>query len=284
MPFIHLTQFGFLSVDGKDAITFLQGYTTCDLERLKTGDLAFGAICNLQGRMVTNFRGYRTADGILLRFNRELIATVQSFLSKYIVFSKAVMSDMSDNYTCYGILDTSTPAPEEAIVISIGNRRELWSAASLNEEAPDANEWASSEWIGAEIEDGFAWVDGGSSGEYLPQMFNLDRLDGIDFTKGCYLGQEIIARLQYRGALKRRLYRGVSSGPLVTGETLHTPEGTAFGKIVSVARRANDTVMLAVLNANNQDEIRVISEAGDTLTCQPVSGASDPAPEVASDQ
>ncbi len=99
-----LSQFGFLSVTGKDALKFLQGYTTCDLENLGPGQVHLGAICNIQGRMVSNFYVITIDGGFLLRMDRSLVSTSREFLKKYIVFSKAETRDLSDSYRCYGLM------------------------------------------------------------------------------------------------------------------------------------------------------------------------------------
>ena len=136
-----LKDFGFLSVTGRDAQKFLQGYTTCDLEDLGEQEVRSGAICNIKGRMVCNFMICRESDGFLLRVKRSLIEPTVAFLGKYIVFSKATAEDRSADFNCYGSLSADdnfpqalheiTPTPEGRILRLSEQRYELWVTSSL---------------------------------------------------------------------------------------------------------------------------------------------------------
>jgi folate-binding protein YgfZ len=213
---ISLDHFGFLKLSGVDAVTFLQGYTTCDLAALKDDSAQLGAVCNIQGRMLASFIAIRQGQDLILRMHNSLVPKTIAFLTKYIVFSKAELTDISENFRCYGALNPESKPAEspysvsndnEAITIDLGNRKEQWTAQwTANNQTPVTN-GMNEEWTDAELEAGLAWVDENSSEEYLPQMFNYHQLGGISFTKGCYLGQEIVARMQYRGELKKRLHR-----------------------------------------------------------------------------
>ncbi len=209
---IRLDQFGFLKISGVDAVTFLQGYTTCDLAALKHDSAQLGAICNIQGRMLTSFIVIQQGQDLVLRMHQSLVPKTIAFLTKYIVFSKAELADISENLHCYGSLDPeSTPGESPypmktdngTITVELGNRREQWRSSRPTSEATDMVR----RWSEAELEAGVAWVDEKSCEEHLPQTLNYHHLGGISFTKGCYLGQEIVARMQYRGALKKRLHR-----------------------------------------------------------------------------
>ena len=218
-----LDHFGFLRVSGIDAIKFLQGYTTCDLDALDNDTVQMGAICNLKGRMLTSFLIVRDDSDLTLRMHRKLIHKTIEFLTKYIVFSKATLTDISEELYCFGRIDVSagnsvtritsqgndsdqdsveSSGHGPAYEIGLNNRIESWLPSQA-----DASVDSRLEWNEAEISAGVAWVDDITTEEYLPQMFNYQALGAIDFEKGCYLGQEIIARLHYRGELKKRLYR-----------------------------------------------------------------------------
>lgn len=279
MQATRLDQFGFLAIRGKDAHKFLQGYTTCDLDHLSNNSALFGAICNLQGRMVTNFRICNLEDGLLLRLNRNLVEKTRTFLAKYIVFSKAEMSDMSENYTCYGVIgDTAISEPmavneigklADNILVKIsetGPRYEIWALNPVQCELLDDDSWRR-----AEIEDGFAWVDELNAEEFIPQMFDYHNLGGIDFDKGCYLGQEIIARLEYRGALNRKLHRGTAIAGLKPGENLFSEAGKSIGVVVSAAAMEGGQILLAVLQNKSGDNIQVRAENGDKILFSPAS-------------
>ncbi|MCH7741572.1 MAG: folate-binding protein YgfZ [Proteobacteria bacterium] len=275
-----LKQFGFLSITGKDAITFLQGYATCDLDHLSPDRAGLGAICNLQGRMLVSFRVIKLNDGLLLRIHRDLVDKTRLFLGKYIVFSKAEMSDMSEIYTCYGAM---TEAPnmqlpqvndlamkDGNIVIKVsdsGPRFEIWAQQEIKS---TDSAFTAQHWQKAEIDDGFAWVDGTSSEEHIPQMFNYHNIDGIDFEKGCYLGQEIIARLEFRGKLKRKLHRGGTASQVSSGNALVSDAGKPLGAIVNVAHINNHYSILAVLQNTGTDAINASLESGESILFSPV--------------
>jgi folate-binding protein YgfZ len=243
-----LNQFGFLKVQGVDAISFLQGYTTNDLTLLGEGNVQLGAICNIQGRMLASFLVIRDGQDLMLRMSRDLVEITKAFLAKYIVFSKAELVDMSEDFVCFGSLGAdgnfTYRKTDTGWVISLGNRAEHWHSVSDRVIAEsDPGQFAN-----AEFEAGIAWVTAATSETFLPQMFNYHQLSGIDFEKGCYLGQEIIARAQYRGELKRRLHRL----PPVNGIEVGEKTGSQ-GMIVAVT----DAGMLAILQNPQEDIISI---------------------------
>ena len=209
---IQLEHFGFLKISGVDAVNFLQGYTTCDLAALTDDSAQLGAICNLQGRMLASFIVIQQGQDLVLRMHKSLVAKTIGFLTKYIVFSKAELADISENLYCYGaphadsagrVSPYSRVTDNGTVTIDLGNREEQWAAAEQTTVITGMIE----QWADAELDAGIAWIDENSCAAYLPQTFNYHQLGGISFTKGCYLGQEIVARMQYRGELKKRLHR-----------------------------------------------------------------------------
>lgn len=251
---VELTHFGFLLFTGRDAEKFLQGYTTCDLAALSEHQVMRGAVCNIQGRMVSNFLAARTSDGLLLRLNRDLVSKTATFLSKYIVFSKAEMHDISAEMTCYGVTGdypaaVDLPYPQKLFEITHSDngyclkidpsRYEIWTATKI-EAAGDLHAWHR-----AELSNGIVWLDDATSEEYIPQMFNLHNLDGISFDKGCYLGQEIVARMQYRGELKKRLHLAETESNLTIGAKVVSQNGKTLGHVVAQAENQAALVIKA---------------------------------------
>ncbi len=178
--------------------------------------------------------------------HKDLVEPTTAFLAKYIVFSKAELKDMSDDFQCYGITGSSLTESEieipqaagEIADIELGHllkvstdRFEIWSKTNL-----EANNDPAS-WLAAELSEGVIWVDAVTAEEFIPQMFNLHNIDGISFEKGCYLGQEIVARMQYRGELKNRLHLAeleTGSAPEV-GAKIQNGEGKKLGEVVATA-------------------------------------------------
>lgn len=247
---MKLDTFGFLAVTGRDAQKFLQGYTTCDLEDLDGGHVQTGAVCNIKGRMLCNFLICREADGFLLRIRRSLIEPTIAFLGKYIVFSKAALEDRSEILTCYGLTETADNFPQalhemsqqdsgHLLMVSEAPRFELWSSENKKTGGDSLS------WTQAELTEGIVWVDETSTEEYIPQMINLHGLGGISFSKGCYLGQEIVARMQYRGELKNRLHLGTCDAAVPSGARILNPAGKSAGTIIAKAGQAFAAVLRA---------------------------------------
>ena len=267
MPnFCKLDQFGFLKLTGIDATKFLQGYTTCDLATLAQSRAQVGAICNLQGRMLTSFLVVQLDHDLILRMDRRLVNKTIEFLNNYIVFSKAAMQDISENFYCYGSLEDSdrvaysaTPGDGE-VSITLENRNEFWTGAILKEETGrEAFEVA-------ELAAGIVWVTAQTSEQYLPQMFNYHNLGAIDFEKGCYLGQEIVARMQYRGELKRKLHRLITSTPRKIDESVVNSEGVSQGAVIASVAGTS----LAVIQNQTDQSVDVAFSDGETAVAVPL--------------
>ena len=243
--------FGILRLTGRDATKFLQGYTTCDLAPVTAGGSSIGAICNLKGRMVTSFRVAVSRQDLLLRMHRALVPETITFLSKYIVFSKAEMHDVSAEWQVIGVTGADAASgvanSTELLVGVEDNRAEIWTPIGQDTEAD------SDAWHRLDIESGLAWVTPETAGEYLPQMFAYDALGAVDFEKGCYLGQEIVARAHFRGNVKRQLYRASSSAFL--------PIGTALG---DGQRDVGQVVAAAPAAQGGGAELLVVAPAGAT--------------------
>lgn len=245
---------GFLGIEGKDAVTFLQGYTTSDLGCIDQG-AQLGALTNIKGRMLTSFLVLQHEGGLLLRMDPTLVPASMEFLAKYIIFSKAEMQDLSPEWHCYGQIASQlgslatdahpdgadakkavlnrlpVDASQDMISITLPWGQEIWSRKR------QAVEGSLDDWLTMEVNSGLAWVRHETSDAFLPQMLNYHQLGGVDFDKGCYLGQEIVARAQFRGELKRRLQRINNSGGLKVGDDLEN------GKVAAVSPTAALAVM-----------------------------------------
>lgn len=253
---VHLDNFGFLSIAGKDAVKFMQGYSTCDLADIGPGNSGIGAVCNLQGRMVASFRVATTEAGLLLRMDRALVPAVEEFLKKYIVFSKAEMLDVSGDVHCFGVFGeidgvgseprTRLTGDVSEIVRVAPGRFEVWTRRA-DYEPEGAGTATADEWWQAEIADGMAWVSAATKEEFMPQMLAYHEIGGVDFDKGCYLGQEIVARMQYRGAVNRKLHRGNATGPVNVGDPVTTNDGKNVGLVVTTG----GSRFLAVIQAKD---------------------------------
>ncbi|MEX2326898.1 MAG: hypothetical protein WD558_04145, partial [Pseudomonadales bacterium] len=279
----RLDEFGFLSITGKDAMKFLQGYATCDLADISDTRSAIGATCNLKGRMVASFVILRIDDGYLLRMRRELVPTLIDFLSRYIVFSKAEMTDLSDSLYCHGVIGAVEEFPGQAgssidinaghvVRVSSRDRFEVWSH-DPDYTLEDVETGSIDEWTACEIEDGIAWISGSTSEEFIPQMFGYHEIGAVDFDKGCYLGQEIVARMQYRGNLNRVLHRGSTPSAVQVGDWIQDGDSKRVGTVVSCAHIGKGSVFLAVINAKDNLTPDCFLPGGEALTVERVTRA-----------
>jgi folate-binding protein YgfZ len=194
------TTWGLLEFSGTDAVDFLQGQLSCDATALTTTRYMLGGLHNPQGRVLALLRLLRRDDGALLAaLPAELAEPTAVALRRYILRAKVAIAVVAGP-TAAG----SAGAPGEA------------SLAALSLEAHDAD-----------VRAGLPQVYAATRGEFVAQMLNLDCVGAISFSKGCYTGQEVIARAHYRGRVKRRmqLFRTTAAVPLAHGMPLTLPDG-----------------------------------------------------------
>lgn len=218
-----------LAVSGPDAFDFLQGQLTSDLRLLDERPRLLAAWCTPKGRVVSLMTVMRAADTIGLLYPVDLGQTVPDLVAKYRFRSKVE-------------LDERDAKPEDL---------ELPPSQSFDD------------WRLARLRDGIPEIALAQSGEFTPHMLNLDKLDAISLDKGCYTGQEIVARTAYRGATKRRTHRFTSAAPLAPGDKVSDGE-----RDVGEVLNAIDTDLLAVIpTAKANESLRV---GGVPLTCVPL--------------
>ena len=290
--FCPLSHEGVLAVRGVDASKFLQGQLTCNLDYLSDAKATLGARCTQKGRMQSSFRILLEGDGCLLAMASELIEPQLADLKKYAVFSKSKLSDESAAWLRFGLQDgdgalvslgldlpqdtDSVVRDNDLIAIRVSPARaELWvrieQAADIRSRlAAQLPEGTLNDWLLGQIRAGIGQVVGTTREEFIPQMLNLQAVGGVSFKKGCYTGQEIVARMQYLGKLKRRLYRLTlpeQSAP-EPGTALFSPvHASAVGNVVIAAQTPDGVELLAVLqgDAAESGQIRLGSVEGPAL-------------------
>jgi tRNA-modifying protein YgfZ len=181
------------------------------------------------------------AGGFLLQLPRELVPAVHKRLSMFILRSKVKLTDASGQWTQFGTWNTASGDPLSVaesdgtvcVGLESGRTLVLADASAASRYAPDAPE---TDWALAEIRAGRALIEPPTQDQFVPQMVNLELSGGVDFRKGCYPGQEIVARAQYRGAVKRRMYR-LKGEPLKAGQELFADDtpGQPSGMVVNAA-------------------------------------------------
>lgn len=291
--FTLLDHEGLLAVRGPDAAKFLQGQVTCNLNYLNAGQSSLGARCTPKGRMLSSFRIVQVDDGYLLAMARELIESQQADLQKYAVFSKSKLTDESTAWVRFGLAggdallnelglqlgaasDSVTSAGQLLAVRLSDGRAELWAPATEAERlqgrlAAQLPQAPLNDWLLAQVRAGVGQVFGATRELFIHQMINLQALGGVSFKKGCYTGQEIVARMQYLGKLKRRLQRLRLVGselPAVGIELFSPVHGSSVGEVVLAAQAGEAVELLAVLqeDAVSDGRIHLGSSEGPTLT------------------
>ncbi|MFJ4347991.1 YgfZ/GcvT domain-containing protein [Pseudomonas sp. NPDC089401] len=275
-PLLHE---GILAVRGSDAGKFLQGQLTCNINYLSHEHAGLGARCMVKGRMQSSFRILPEGNGYLLAMASELLELQLADLKKYAVFSKATLTDESAAWARFGLqggdaalqaLGMSVPTTpgatvrhEGLIAIAVSpGRVELWAsaenAASVREHLTAAlPEGSLNDWLLGQIRAGIGQVMGPTRELFIPQMINLQAVDGVSFKKGCYTGQEIVARMQYLGKLKRRQYRLALDGqaiPAPGAEIFSPTHGSSVGEVVLAASSGQGCELLAVLSADSVED------------------------------
>jgi len=263
-----------LQVKGRDAAKFLQGQLTCDVRRLEQNDVLLGAHCNPKGRMISSFILAQTdADTIGLRVRANIAEPALAALKKYIVFSKAEITQTEKvGFALIGHpvsgLPVQLPAPGKStagdaftLLHHTSGLLEVWAEPTRAMELwrqllPGVSVASSQQLEHHWVERGIADVQAATAEEFIPQMFNYDLIDGISFKKGCYTGQEIVARMHYKGQSKKHLYRivGDTAEGSAVGAELVTPQDPqkAAAMVVASAQGTESWTGLVVTT----DEVR----------------------------
>lgn len=213
-PLIYsILDWGLLEVKGEDAAKFIQGQATCDVRKIAEVGHMPGAFCSPKGRVLATFVLFAVGESIYLRMPRDLIPKIKATLQKYAAFFKVQLEDAS-HFVGLGIqaehLGESQSVPECLYAIENARFSEVWGTAeqinAIQSALSDRFEAADPDWWRARlIHENAAQIFAGTSEQFLAHQLSLDLGGAISFRKGCYTGQEIIARTQYRGKSKKRL-------------------------------------------------------------------------------
>ena len=260
-----LDDYGLLQVAGGDARAFLHAQLTNDIEHLAADRARYAGWCTAKGRLLATFLVLPRADDFLLQVARDLAPGVARRLSMFVLRAKVKLAEASAEWTQYGLwgpqadpflerLGLSVPrhpfglgAARDSIAVRIEDARYLLLAAPSLQAAIEPNAPAG-DWALAEIRAGRPLIAQATQDQFVPQMVNLELAGGVDFHKGCYPGQEIVARAQYRGVVKRRMVRLRGAG-LAPGQDLYSDDapGQPSGTVVNAA--ADES--LAVLQSSS---------------------------------
>ncbi len=281
-----LSHFSAVVIAGEDAAEFIQGQFTNDVDKVDENNSQISGICNNKGRMIANFRLFNYQQNYFISIRNDLVEHSISHLQNYILRAQVAIQDISEqlihigisginadsllspfidnlNTTVDGIshndnyiaIRVSGGTPRYEIFCSLEHAKKLWQAVASKAKAVN-----SAYWDYLNIQNGLPFIDNSTSEDFVPQMANMDLINGLSFEKGCYTGQEIVARTHYLGKQKRRTYRIkiISDSEPKAGELLATDTSTEnqyTGTLVTVHQTAeNKYEALAVIQIKSAEE------------------------------
>lgn len=201
-----LSSFSMVVVSGAQAETFLQSQLTCDVMQANSASALLGAHCNIKGRMVSLFHLFKQDDAFCLLMPADVVEIAAKALKKYAQFSKDVDITIETALPFVGVMD------EPADIILGDSPRYGLKHSDIKAEG------AFIDWQDAMIQNHHAWLTPETLGQFLPHDIDLPKLGGVSFKKGCFIGQEIIARMEYLGKLKKQVKLVLPAG-ISTDET-----------------------------------------------------------------
>lgn len=256
-----LSSHGLIAVSGADALTFLQGQFTNDIKQVQEA-AQFTGYCTAKGRLLALFYAFSMNEVIYLQCPRTLIPELVKRLRMFVLRSKVIVEDVSEQFVCLGLASADSAAhiqhlpihPHETSQTPWGTLIRLTDShgkqrAQLITEASKAEQtWKTliatfnpadtHQWDVLEIQAGIPQIYKVTQEQFVPQMVNLDALNGINFKKGCYTGQEIVARTHYLGKVKRRTLLATipdTATPPTVGDALQDAKQQEAGQIVRIA-------------------------------------------------
>ena len=289
---VPLTHLGLIDAAGEEAKSFLHNQLTSDINHLAEGQAQHSAWCTAKGRMLASFVIWRRDGAYRLALAAELEEAILKRLQMYVLRAKVKNSDVSADYALVGVAgpqaeaalaaaDLAVPAEAmttartaDVIVIRLDAQRfvlEVPAASTADlwkQLAGQATPAGTDAWRWLDVQAALPVVTGPTKEEFVPQMADFEKIGGVSFHKGCYPGQEIVARTQYLGKVKRHLYRLTSTQSTAAGADLFSPGNPdqACGKVVSAAPSpTGGYVGLAVIQANFADDVRLESREGPAI-------------------
>ena len=286
----RLSRLGVIQVDGEDAAKFLHGQLTHDFASLGLSEARLAAFCSAKGRMQASFVGFkRSHDQILLVCSRDLLPATLKRLSMFVLRAKARLSDASDAFAVWGMAGNAVPtdlpaAPwtqsrnGEASVVRLypadGTARALW-VAPATDAAPAGEALSEAHWDWLDVKSAVATLSQPVFEAFVPQMLNYESVGGVNFKKGCYPGQEVVARSQFRGTLKRRAYLVHGPEAMTAGqEVFHSSDAEQpCGTVVQAASHPGggfDAIVSMQTSASAGGSLHAGSASGAALTLLPL--------------
>lgn len=262
--FYELGETGLIAAEGEDAVAFLHAQLTSDVAGLAVFKTQYSGYCSPKGRLLATFLTWRLQDCTLLQLPVALSETIRVRLAKYVLRAKVKIADIRSTWRLFGvsgrdaaaalapITGTSSMALHDVVTVGdvaatrVSPARYLILTSAVHAPAlrtaleAVAREEPEALWDRLDIEAGIPWIMQATQDEFIPQMVNLDLIGGVSYSKGCYPGQEIVARTHYLGRIKQRMHRvhiGGGGAP-EPGDPLYSAlfgAEQASGSVVNVA-------------------------------------------------
>lgn len=294
-----LSQLGVIAFRGDDAATFLQSQLTNDVRSLHADSAQWNGYCSPKGRLLGNFLMWRQADDYCLQLAGDILPSVQKRLTMFIMRAKVQARDASDDSVRLVVAGKQAAAavnaamgaiPEAAMrsvtveagqVVRVGDDKFVLSIAPERAAAVWQILRASATPVGAPVWDwlrlnaGIPMIVSATQEQFVPQMVNFEAIGGVSFQKGCYPGQEIVARSQYLGKLKRRMFLGHVDAEAAPGDALYSAdiEGQSTGTVVNAAPAPSggfDVLVVAQVESANTQTLHLKAADGAALTLKPL--------------
>ena len=269
--FVHLKSRALIKVSGSDAEVFLQGQLSNDINKLDSSRVQLNAYCQHQGKILSLFWVMRNDKDFFLSFPLDLLESIKSRLQIFIIMSDVVIEDVTTEYIQVGSIGE---AHQKALVIN----DKLSLIIADNKDINKFNVESIDFWNKACIDSLLPEIYSITSEKLVPQMLNLDIDEfGVNFSKGCYPGQEVVARLHYLGSAKRRLFAFEASSEAHIGDSLYCPSSKSAkargvrykssGIVIFRIKYSSHFYCLATLEVELKDaKITLNNEQGTTLT------------------
>ena len=287
-----LSHFTLLSISGADATAFLQGQFSCDVAGLNEGRATYGSYCSPKGRMLATFLLWQELAGWRLLISTAVAAAFQKRLRMFVLRTKVLIEDLSPETALIGIAgasaseslaDLGLQLPVAALSLQNVNDGEASNSGHTSVIAIPGNRWivcvtvdrakslwpvlasrtrtvGTTVWDWTDIRNGIPHLVPATQEQFVPQMANLEVIGGVSFKKGCYPGQEIVARTQYLGKTKRRMYLAHGTDAAVPGAPVFSDDvaGQANGMVVNSAKAPGGGFdMLVVVQSDSATQSRV---------------------------
>jgi hypothetical protein len=287
-----LTHLGLIKIEGEDAAKFIHGQLTHDFSLLDLHTARLAAFCSAKGRMQASFIGFkRSATEILLVCSKDLLPTTLKRLSMFVMRAKAKLSDASGEFELFGLLGDATKTIaghvdsawaradiDSSTFVNLypadGIPRQLW-VAPVGTPPPQGLPLSTGLWLWTEVRSGVATLSTPVFEAFVPQMLNYESVGGVNFKKGCYPGQEIVARSQFRGTLKRRAFVVHADVAMAAGDEVFGSDDDSqlVATVVQAAAAPQggfDAIVSAQLSAVERGPLRHASSQGPTLQILPL--------------